>query len=133
LDSFTYERIFGILSGTFHYTAFLVAYMASPIKVLIVGGSITGLSLAMMLERNGIDFLLLEAHVDIAPEVGASIGLSPNGLRILDQLGCYDSLLEKINNHRVGTTWYGTLDGQRLREFEGLGVAAIERFVQIVS
>ncbi|KAB8268882.1 hypothetical protein BDV30DRAFT_230298 [Aspergillus minisclerotigenes] len=59
-------------------------------KVIIAGGSIAGLSLALMLEKNGIDFLVLEAYPSIAPQVGASIGLLPNGLRILDQLGCYD-------------------------------------------
>lgn len=63
-------------------------------KVIIVGGSIAGLSLALMLEKNGIDFLVLEAYPDIAPQVGASIGVLPNGLRILDQLGCYETILE---------------------------------------
>lgn len=102
--------------------------MAPPPRVLIAGGSITGLSLALMLERNGIDFLLLEAHRDIAPEVGASIGLSPNGLRILDQLGCYDSLVKKVHEHRVRNLWYGTLDGKRLKEFEEVGACLIERY-----
>ncbi|KAM0607061.1 hypothetical protein ACHAP1_003779, partial [Verticillium nonalfalfae] len=60
-------------------------------KVIIVGGSVAGLSLANMLEALGIDFILLEAHKIIAPQLGASIGLLPNGLRILDQLGCYET------------------------------------------
>ncbi|KAE8358513.1 hypothetical protein BDV27DRAFT_150372 [Aspergillus caelatus] len=50
-----------------------------------------------MLEKFDIDYLLLEAHYEIAPPVGASIGLFPNGLRILDQLGCY----ERITNLSV--------------------------------
>ncbi|KJZ71218.1 hypothetical protein HIM_09361 [Hirsutella minnesotensis 3608] len=61
-------------------------------KVIIVGGSVAGLSLANMLEKLGIDFVLLESYDNIAPQVGASIGLLANGLRILDQLGCYDEL-----------------------------------------
>ncbi|KAL4916543.1 hypothetical protein BDW62DRAFT_202532 [Aspergillus aurantiobrunneus] len=65
-----------------------------PPKILIVGGSITGLALANMLERHGIDYVLLEAYPAIAPQVGASIGLVANGLRILDQLGCYERLRE---------------------------------------
>ncbi|KAL3418739.1 FAD binding domain-containing protein [Phlyctema vagabunda] len=63
-------------------------------KVIIVGGSVAGLSLANMLEKFDIDYVLLEAYPQIAPQVGASIGLLPNGLRILDQLGCYERILE---------------------------------------
>ncbi|RDW79302.1 FAD-dependent oxidoreductase [Aspergillus mulundensis] len=62
-------------------------------RVLIVGGSITGLSLAAMLERYGIDYILVEKHADVAPEIGASIGLLAHGSRILDQLGCLEELL----------------------------------------
>ncbi|GME31293.1 putative FAD binding domain protein [Neofusicoccum parvum] len=61
-------------------------------KVVITGGSIAGLTLACILERLGIDFVVLEAYPEIAPQVGASIGLLPNGLRILDQLGLYPAI-----------------------------------------
>ncbi|KAI8217131.1 FAD-dependent monooxygenase andE [Colletotrichum sp. SAR 10_86] len=73
------------------------------IKIIIVGGSVAGLSLANMLEKFDIDYTILEAYSQIAPQVGASIGLLPNGLRILDQLGCYERLREAAGNyyHRV--------------------------------
>ncbi|KAF4811553.1 FAD-dependent monooxygenase andE [Colletotrichum siamense] len=73
------------------------------IKIIIVGGSVAGLSLANMLEKFDIDYMILEAYSLIAPQVGASIGLLPNGLRILDQLGCYERLREAAGNyyHRV--------------------------------
>lgn len=61
-------------------------------KVVIVGGSIAGLTLANALERYDIDYLVLEKHDEIAPQVGASLGLLPHGLRILDQLGIYAEL-----------------------------------------
>ncbi|RSM08654.1 hypothetical protein CEP52_004613 [Fusarium oligoseptatum] len=61
-------------------------------KIVIVGGSVSGLSLANMLEKFDIEYILLEAHSTIAPQLGASIGLLPSGLRILDQLGCYDKI-----------------------------------------
>ncbi|KAJ3503677.1 hypothetical protein NLJ89_g8326 [Agrocybe chaxingu] len=61
-------------------------------KVVIVGGSISGLSLANMLEKFDIDYVLLEAYDGIAPQLGASIGLLPSGLRILEQLGCYERI-----------------------------------------
>lgn len=65
--------------------------------MVIVGGSIAGLSLALALERSGIDFVVLEAHPTIAPQVGASIAVLPSGARILDQLGCYDDVAALVN------------------------------------
>ncbi|CCF35952.1 hypothetical protein CH063_07629 [Colletotrichum higginsianum] len=64
-------------------------------QVIIVGGGITGLTLALMLQNLGVDYLLLEAYGTVTPNVGASIGLFPNGLRVLDQLGCYEDILSK--------------------------------------
>ncbi|RGP74466.1 hypothetical protein FLONG3_6025 [Fusarium longipes] len=66
-------------------------------RVIIAGGGISGLALANMLEKAHIEFVLLESYDKIAPQVGASIGLQPNGLRILDQLGCADELLSLID------------------------------------
>ncbi|KAL4963745.1 FAD-dependent oxidoreductase [Aspergillus stella-maris] len=65
-----------------------------PFRVVIVGGSIAGLTLAHCLLRKDIDFVVLESHDEIAPQVGASIGLLPNGFRILDQLGLCDEILD---------------------------------------
>ncbi|KAJ4178102.1 hypothetical protein NW755_013441 [Fusarium falciforme] len=52
-------------------------------KVIIVGGSVAGLSVANMLEQFDIDYVL-KAYPHIAPQVGASIGILPNGFYILD-------------------------------------------------
>jgi FAD dependent monooxygenase len=65
-------------------------------RVIIVGGSIAGLTLAHCLARANIDFVLLESHGDMAPQVGASIGIMPNGARILAQLGLYDAVEAEI-------------------------------------
>ncbi|KAL2782879.1 hypothetical protein BJX66DRAFT_350308 [Aspergillus keveii] len=62
-------------------------------KVLIIGGSVTGLTLAAIFERYGIDYALLEKHADVTPALGASIGLLAHGSRVLDQLGCFEELL----------------------------------------
>lgn len=61
----------------------------SDFRVVIAGASIAGLSLALALERAGVDFVVLEAHPSVAPQVGASIAVLPSGARVLDQLGCY--------------------------------------------
>jgi 2-polyprenyl-6-methoxyphenol hydroxylase-like FAD-dependent oxidoreductase len=65
-----------------------------PLKVLIVGGGIAGLTLANALEKLPlhIEYILLESKDHLAPQLGAGLALLPNGSRILDQLGLYDSL-----------------------------------------
>lgn len=69
----------------------------SNLKVVIVGSSVSGLTLANMLEKLNIDYVVLESHNTIAPQDGASIGLQANGLRILDQLSCADTLLDLVD------------------------------------
>ncbi|GJC84084.1 FAD-dependent monooxygenase pyr5 [Colletotrichum liriopes] len=63
-------------------------------KVIIAGAGVAGLALAKMLEMYNVDYLILEAHKDVAPPVGAGIGMLPNGLRILDQIACYEPILK---------------------------------------
>jgi 2-polyprenyl-6-methoxyphenol hydroxylase-like FAD-dependent oxidoreductase len=61
-------------------------------RVIIVGGSIAGLSLAHCLYKAGIDCIVLEKRHEIAPQEGASVAILPNGGRILEQLGLYDAV-----------------------------------------
>jgi 2-polyprenyl-6-methoxyphenol hydroxylase-like FAD-dependent oxidoreductase len=56
-------------------------------KVIIAGSGLTGLTLALMLEQLGVPYLLLEAHESCTPNVGASLAVQPQGLRIFHQLG----------------------------------------------
>lgn len=77
----------------------------SQMKVVIVGGSIAGLTLAHCLSRYGIDYIILERRHDIAPQVGASVSLMPNGSRILDQLGMFDAVSENIEPCVFMQTW----------------------------
>ncbi|GLA44396.1 hypothetical protein AnigIFM63309_003158 [Aspergillus niger] len=69
-------------------------------KIIIAGGGVAGLTLANMLERFDIQYVLLEAYSAIAPPVGASIGLFPNGLRIMDQIGCYEAIA-RLSHERL--------------------------------
>jgi 2-polyprenyl-6-methoxyphenol hydroxylase-like FAD-dependent oxidoreductase len=95
-------------------------------KVIIAGGGIAGLTLANMLENFDIDYILLESHSCIAPAIGASIGMFPNGLRILDQIGCYEAIEGVFN----GDLPY---DRQYTRDEEGNAIASIEGFYRKIE
>lgn len=66
------------------------------------------MTLANALEKANIDYVLLEAHDTISPQVGASIGIFANGGRIVDQLGCFD----KIEHEIVGVGLHHSRDGE---------------------
>lgn len=72
-------------------------------KIIIIGGSVTGLSFANMLEKFDIGYVLLEVYPKIAPQIGASIGLLSNDFRILDQIGCYDDLQHLAGDEPIQT------------------------------
>lgn len=76
----------------------------SNFKVVIVGGSIAGLTLAHCLAKAGIDHVVLEKRTDIAPQEGAFVGVWPNGARVLQQLGVYphlETLAEPLSQMHV--------------------------------
>lgn len=78
--------------------------MSEDFKVLIIGGSVAGLTLAHCLEKLGISYEILEQSEDISPQVGASIGILPNGALILDQLGLFEaveSVIEPLEFARI--------------------------------
>lgn len=78
---------------------------ASGLRVIIVGGSVAGLTLAHALSRVGIDFVVLEGHHEIAPQIGSSIGILSHGARILDQIGVYDDICEFATSLESAITW----------------------------
>lgn len=86
-------------------------------RVIIVGGGVSGLTLANALERADIDYVLLESREEIAPFVGASIAISANGGRVLDQLGCYETILEQTVPMDLIQTWS---NGRMIGKTDGL-------------
>ncbi|KAF5860715.1 hypothetical protein ETB97_001222 [Aspergillus alliaceus] len=64
---------------------------SSKFKVFIVSGSLASLTLAHCLEHAGVSYPELEKH-RIAPEIGPSLGIMPNGGRIFDQLEKYTNI-----------------------------------------
>lgn len=107
--------------------------MAQPqFKVVIVGGSVSGLTLANMLEKLNIDYVVLESYKDIAPQVGASIGLQANGLGILDQLGCADALLDLVDTP-LHTHFLRDSEGEEIAKFEGFSKILENRYTLVPS
>ena len=66
-----------------------------PFRVIIAGGSIAGLSLALMLDTIGVDWVILERNEVLLRQVGAGLAILGNGMRILDQLSCCEEILRK--------------------------------------
>ncbi|KAG0321527.1 hypothetical protein BGZ99_003879 [Dissophora globulifera] len=65
--------------------------MAPGIKVIIVGGGIGGLALAIMLEAAHIDYFVLERSSALRA-MGGSIALNACSLRLLEQLGLWQDI-----------------------------------------
>lgn len=64
-----------------------------PFKIIIVGGSVVGLVLANVLEKAGIDYVVLEKG-EIAPHLGASISVLCHASKVFDQLGVWKTMLD---------------------------------------
>lgn len=65
-----------------------------PFRMLIAGGSVSGLVLANALEKASIDYLVLEKR-EIAPNLGASISVLCHTAKVLEQLGIWQKVLSK--------------------------------------
>ncbi|GIC90488.1 FAD-dependent oxidoreductase [Aspergillus udagawae] len=66
--------------------------MSTIDRVAIIGAGLSGLTLALALQKQSIPCSLYEARSSPL-NIGGAIMLSPNALRILDQLGVYERIL----------------------------------------
>jgi 2-polyprenyl-6-methoxyphenol hydroxylase-like FAD-dependent oxidoreductase len=66
--------------------------MSSDADVLIVGGGIGGLTLALSLHQAGISSCVVEAAPEVQP-LGVGINILPHGMRELCELGLQDTLM----------------------------------------
>jgi 2-polyprenyl-6-methoxyphenol hydroxylase-like FAD-dependent oxidoreductase len=62
----------------------------SKFHAIIIGGGPVGLSIAHALAKADIDFTLLERRASIVEDIGASIVLSPQSMRVMGHLGMLD-------------------------------------------
>ncbi|KAG0068302.1 hypothetical protein BGZ89_004965 [Linnemannia elongata] len=63
-----------------------------PPSVMIVGAGLGGLTLAILLQRAGIEYQVFEKSTEIKP-FGSAIALGPNILPLFTQLGLYEEFL----------------------------------------
>ncbi|CAI7643396.1 unnamed protein product [Penicillium pancosmium] len=102
-------------------------------KVIIIGGSVAGLTLALSLSKIGIDYVVLEKRETIAPQEGASIGILPHGGRILEQLGLFgavEKFIEPLHTAHIRFPdgyEYSTSSPSVLNDRFGLPLAFLER------
>ncbi|KAI0347664.1 FAD/NAD-P-binding domain-containing protein [Trametopsis cervina] len=64
------------------------------LNILIIGGGVCGLTLAVSLAKYGVNAHIYEAAAKFG-EIGAGIGIGQNAIRILQTIGVVDSILEK--------------------------------------
>ncbi|KAF9318755.1 hypothetical protein BG003_010587 [Podila horticola] len=77
--------------------------MPNRTKVLIIGGGLGGLVLAILLERAGIEYWVLEQSVLVRP-IGSVIALSPLVLPLMEQLGLLEEI-ERLSKPVAGLTF----------------------------
>ncbi|CAI6338035.1 unnamed protein product [Periconia digitata] len=75
----------------------MAASVATETKIVVVGGGPVGMTVAHALTKAGIDFVLLESRPSIVMAAGASLVMSPIGLRALSQFGVLPAI-EKVSS-----------------------------------
>lgn len=66
---------------------------SSSFRVIVVGASVAGLTLAHCLDKAGIDYIVLEKHENVDHvSLGGFLSVQPNGAQVLSQLGLHDTV-----------------------------------------
>jgi salicylate hydroxylase len=86
--------------------------MAADAPILIAGGGIGGLALAIALSRRGLACVVLERQGSFSP-AGAGIQIGPNGVRALRELGVAEALESYAGKPEAIEVFAGA-SGQRL-------------------
>ncbi|KAF9408505.1 hypothetical protein BGZ76_005854 [Entomortierella beljakovae] len=90
----------------------------SNIKAIIVGGGISGLATAIMMDFAGMEYEILECTTGNEPPMGSGISLGPSVLRLMEQM----NLLPDIESCSKIVSGLTVLDGEgkRVGRFEGM-------------
>ncbi|KAI0456716.1 hypothetical protein F5B21DRAFT_522052 [Xylaria acuta] len=90
-----------------------------PFRVIVVGAGLLGLTAAHMLAKTDMDFVVLEQHDDLMPEIGSLLSILPPTFRVLDQLGVLDAV-EPVLTRVAGGVFMSAPDARIVRK-EDLG------------
>lgn len=75
-----------------------------PLEVAIIGAGVGGLTLAVALQHNpNFNVNIYERAAELK-EIGAVVGIAPNGLRTLEKLGVHEVLTDEVgwrNQNRI--------------------------------
>jgi 2-polyprenyl-6-methoxyphenol hydroxylase-like FAD-dependent oxidoreductase len=96
-------------------------------KVIVIGGGISGLTMALSLHQAGIPVRVYEASRDVRP-LGVGINLQPNAVRELDELGL-GARLAAVGNSTQALCFFNKFGQLIWREPRGL--AAGYRWPQV--
>ncbi|KAF9304714.1 hypothetical protein BGZ74_000780 [Mortierella antarctica] len=91
-----------------------------PPRVLIVGGGLAGLLLAILLEHINWPYQIFERAEAVKP-IGSTLALSPNILSAMEQIGIYEDLL-KASVRGVGMNLYN----EQLKKIFSTGMTTIK-------
>ncbi|KAF8939929.1 hypothetical protein BGZ58_008315 [Dissophora ornata] len=91
----------------------------NTLKALIVGGGISGLALAIMMDLANIEYEILEQYTGDEAGAGSALTLGPPVLRLLEQMGLLDQI-EKVSIPVTGITVID-VECRRLGGFIGFG------------
>ncbi|MGX1470887.1 2-polyprenyl-6-methoxyphenol hydroxylase-like FAD-dependent oxidoreductase [Bacillus sp. 153480031-1] len=62
-------------------------------NVIIIGSGVAGLATSLFLKKAGMESTIYESRSDEELETGAGFLLSPNGVKILDEIGCKNEVI----------------------------------------
>ncbi|KAG0009370.1 hypothetical protein BGZ80_002459, partial [Entomortierella chlamydospora] len=80
------------MSGPKNFSTYHTLNPSNP-KIIIAGAGLGGLTLAILLEKASIDYVILERATALRP-LGSATSLAPNVMPLLEQLGLLDELKE---------------------------------------
>ncbi|KAI0814406.1 hypothetical protein GGR55DRAFT_631710 [Xylaria sp. FL0064] len=108
---------------------------AQPFRAIVVGGGLLGLTAAHIFSKTDMDYVVLEQHDDLMPDIGSLLSLMPHTFRVLDQLDVLDAVSPIVSrvDHNVlmsasdGSIWREDELGPLMEANHGHGVRIVHR------